>query len=156
MLNSAKYFLLDIQSCNSTLVFYELNLSFRVQCVLSNTFDLVLNNLSAFQEYLFKQIQLNSRHHTFDIRVDISVQIHYIYPGYIVCRRALWRALLVGLQIVDVIDQITYLRQTVIILENFSGVTNYWLKSSRTLNVGGMWVDFIVRFLEQLLLISVY
>lgn len=75
-----------------------------------------------------------------------------IYPGYIVCRRAL----LVGLQIVDVIDQITYLRQTVIILEIFSGVTNYWLKSCRTLNVGGMWVDFIVRFLEQLLLISVY
>lgn len=72
------------------------------------------------------------------------------------CRRALWRALLVVLQIVDVIDQITYLRQTVIILENFSGVTNYWPKSCRTLNVGGMWVDFIVRFLGKLLLISVY
>lgn len=152
MLKSTKYFLLDIQSCNSTLVFYELNLSFRVQCVLSNTFDLVLNNLSAFQKYLFKQIQLNSRHHTFDIRVDISVQIHYIYPGYIVCR---W-TLLIGLQVFDVIDQITYLRQTVIILEIFNRVTNYWLKSCRTLNVGGMWVDFIVRFLEQLLLISVY
>lgn len=137
MLKSAKYFLLDIQSCNSTLVFYELNLSFRVQCVLSNTFDLVLNNLSAFQKYLFKQIQLNSRHHTFDIRVDISVQIHYIYPGYIVCRRAL----LVGLQIVDVIDQITYLRQTVIILEIFNGVTNYWLKSCRTLNVGRFYCE---------------
>lgn len=72
------------------------------------------------------------------------------------CRRALWRALLVGLQIVDDIDQITYLRQTVIILEIFNRVTNYWLKSCRTLNVGGMWLDFIVRFLEQLLLISVY
>lgn len=72
------------------------------------------------------------------------------------CRRALWRALLVGLLVFDVIDQITYLtRQTVIILEIFNGVTNYWLKSCRTLNVGGMWVDFIVRFLEQLLLINI-
>lgn len=66
------------------------------------------------------------------------------------------RALLVGLQVFDDIDQITYLRQTVIILEIFNRVTNSWLKSCRTLNVGGMWVNFILRFLEQLLLISVY
>lgn len=60
------------------------------------------------------------------------------YKESIVCRRAL----LVGLPVFDVIDQITYLRLSIIILEIFRGVTNSWLKSCRTL----MWVECGYRF----------
>lgn len=60
------------------------------------------------------------------------------YKESIVCRRAL----LVGLPVFDVIDQITYLRLSIIILEIFRGVTNSWLKSCRTL----MWVECGYKF----------
>lgn len=103
--------------------------------VLSHTFDLVLYYLSAFQKYLFRKFQILVITH---LTSGLTYPTYRYYKESIVCRRAL----LVGLPVFDVIDQITYLRLSIIILEIFRGVTNSWLKSCRTL----MWVECGYRF----------
>lgn len=99
--NLKKHFLLDV--C-STLVFHELYIYIYL-CglrVLSHTFDLVLYYLSAFQKYLFRKFQILVITH---LTSGLTYPTYRYYKESIVCRRAL----LVGLPVFDVIDQITYL-----------------------------------------------